>query len=235
MNPTLLTASLRQRFTSPIRLLLAALMGLSSVGFAVLMRTLAPFDSLAGTLALVFSAGAIGQDLASGVLQLTFSRPQTRQSYVLSRWAAAVIGAWGALTFFVLLAATGILLRGGALSAPQVLLLVLQSGLQIAATAAVIVGLSSLARGFGDLALFAASTLALLLGAQLARARGWSQAERVIEEVQRTLQPEIRLDFLLHGDPVPWAGLAAWAAAIPLFLGLAIAVMNRREISYGDS
>lgn len=235
MNPTLLLASLRQRFTSPIRMALAALLSLSSIGIGMAMRSLAPLESLAGTLALVFAAGAIGQDLASGVLQLTFSRPQTRQSYVLSRWAAAAIGAWSVHTLVVLVTASGIALRGGALSSRVLMLLVTESGMIIAATAAVIVGLSSLARGLGDLALFALGVFASALGAQIARARGIGWLERVFSELGRTVQPEIRLNFLLHGDPVPWAALAAWASTIPLFLALAIAVMNRREISYGDS
>lgn len=214
---------------------LGTLMAISSVAFGLAMRSLAPLESLAGTLALVFGAGAIGQDLASGVLQLTFSRPQTRQSYVLSRWAAAAIGAWSLHTVLVLLAWVGIAMRGEARPFVLVVTLVIESGMIIAATTAVIVGFSSLVRGLGDLALFAASVVACSLGAQLARARGMSVLERVFLELGRTVQPDIKLNFLVHGDPVPWAPLAAWAATIPLFLGIAIAVMNRREISYGDA
>ena len=234
MNTTLIVASLRQRLTSPMRMTLALLAGFFGVAIGVGMRTLATLDGLSGTLAFIFAAGAIGQDLASGVLQLTFSRPQTRQGYVLSRWMAAVAAAWGMHTLLVLLTAAGLAARGAAPSLMSVLALTLEAGAAIAATCAVLVGFSSLVRGFGDLALFAATMFVSATGAQLARARGLGWLERLFHELGRTIQPELKLGALMHGADVPWVAIATWALTIPLFLALAIAVMNRREISYGD-
>lgn len=234
MNSTLVLASLRQRLTSPMRMALALLTGFFGVAIGVGMQTLATLEGLAGTLALIFSAGAIGQDLASGVLQLTFSRPQTRQGYVLSRWIAAAAAAWGMHTLFVLVTASGLAARGASPSLASLLVLTLEAGAGIAATSAVIVGLSSLVRGFGDLGLFAATMFVSATGAQVARARGLRWLERLFQELGHTIQPELKLSFLMRGGDVPWAALATWALTLPLFLALAIAVMNRREISYGD-
>ena len=234
MSSTLVLASLRQRLTSPMRMTLALLAGFFGVAIGVGMHTLATLEGLAGTLALIFSAGAIGQDLASGVLQLTFSRPQTRRGYVLSRWMAAVGAAWGMHTLYVLVTAAGLAARGASPSPAAVLILMLEAGAVIIATCAVIVGFSSLVRGFGDLGLFAATMFVSATGAQVARARGLGWLERLFQELGHTIQPELKLGFLMRGGDVPWDGLATWALTIPLFLALAIAVMNNREISYGD-
>ncbi len=235
MNRTLFSALLRQRLTSPMRMGILFLAGSSSVLMSLVMRSLAPIENLAWTLSLLFAAGAIGQDLSSGVMQLTFSRPLTRQSYVVSRWASVVAGAWGAHTLLVLLASTGMALRGVPISQIPMGFVIVESGIAIAATCAVIVGFSSLVRGLGDLALYAAFMILPSIVAQLARAQGQFWLERLCEELGRTVHPELKLSFLVNGGAIPWSAIAGWSATIPLFLGLAITVMNRREISYGDS
>lgn len=234
MNGTLVASLLRHRLTSPFRMGLLILAGGSSVLIALAIRSLAPLDSLAGALALLFAAGAIGQDLGSGVLQLTFSRPLTRRSYVVSRWVAAVAGAWAVHTLLLALAGAGLAARGVPLSALSLPVRVLEAGMAVSATCAVLVAFSSLARGLGDLGLYAVSMFAPWVLAQVARARGEAWLERVATELGRTFHPPVALGFLVHGGRVPWDALAAWAATLPLFLGLAIAVMNRREISYGE-
>lgn len=232
MNPVLVLSLLRQRLTSPMRVTIIVLTAGMSVLMAVALRSFAPLDNLAGVLALVFAAGAIGQDLASGVLQLTFARPLTRRSYVLSRWGGAVAGAWLAHSLVLGLCAVLLAIRGVPMDALPVRML--EAGLGIAATAAVLVGFSSLVRGLGDLALYGASLFIPALLAQVARARGELWLERAAAEVGRTVQPDLRLGFLLHGGPVPWSALATWASTAVLFLAIAITVMNRREVSYGD-
>ena len=87
MNATLLLSFWRQRFTSPIRLVLLAV----AFGVPLLILVFMPsagFTPLGDTtgLALIFAVGMIGQDLSSGVLQLLFARPVRRAEYVVSRW-----------------------------------------------------------------------------------------------------------------------------------------------------
>ena len=93
MQWTLIETFLRQRLGSPMRILITLFFFSFPLLFAVFTSNLNVVQNAAGPFALILAAGAIGQDVASGVLQLVFARPVARAEYVLARWLACVLGA----------------------------------------------------------------------------------------------------------------------------------------------
>ncbi len=234
MIATLVLTSLRQRLTSPMRLVFAALLAFFTIAIAAAMRGLQPLDNVASTLALVLTAGAIGQDVSSGVLQLTFSRPLTRRDYVLARWLAGGLGA-AALSLCVLAAAAAaIAARGGTLEAPAVAALAGQQVASALGTAAVIVMLSSLAPGLGDVALYFMASISLSVAQNLGAWKQWAWMERGATELQHTLSPALPLDWATRHADVPWAALVTYASAVTLALAVAVIAVNRKELSYAS-
>ncbi len=233
MNPTIVLTFLRQRFTSPMRLVFMGGIGFFSVALSAGMGVLQPFDQLAGMFALILTAGAIGQDVSSGVLQLTFSRPITRRDFVVSRWLAGGLGA--SVLFLVLLAAAcaAIVARGGHLEPGAVAVLAGQNVAAAFGTAAIVVMLSSLAPGLGDVALYFMSLASLTVAQNLGAWKQWAWMELGAVELQHTLQPALPLAWLQGGD-VPWAALATYASAVTLALAVAVIVVNRKELSYAS-
>ena len=103
------------------------------------------------------------------------------------------------------------------------------------ACAAVVVLLSALVAGLGDLGVYLALWLALVVSGGIAQGRGWTVADAAIHEVYITLMyPELQPHFSWltgHGAPL-WAELAMLASTITLCLALAIVAVNRKELSY---
>jgi hypothetical protein len=215
-----------------MRLLMLAAMWMPAVGFSVLTMSLAAVKGSGYFFALVLAAGAIGQDVSSGVLQLTFARPVKRSTYVLSRWFAA--GAGGAVLGLLQLAATALLLGArGAWPGPLPLVSLALGDIVMAFTAAaVMVGLSSLVGGLGDLALFALATISLQLASGVAGLRGWTLAHTLLDEAQRTLQPRVDFAWLAGQGAPAWTDLVTAVSTTALFLLVAIVVLNRKELSY---
>ena len=232
MNRAIVTALWRQRLGSPLRLLLLAAAFLPPLGIAVLMRSPTPVLGTASFFALVLAAGAIGQDVSSGVLQLTFARPVTRAAYVTSRWFAASTG--GALLFLAQLALTLVLLAARSAS-PDGLDMVAAALTGVTAAfvaAAVMVALSACVGGLGDVALYALAVIAIPVARQVAMMRGAPWVVTVLDEVHRTLQPAPSFAwFAGHGGPA-WTELVAAASTVALGLAIAIALVNRKELSY---
>ena len=232
MNATLVSALIRQRLASPLRLALVLLFVLPGIGMATITRSLEPLQDSAYWLALVLAAGAIGQDVSSGVLHLTFARPVPRPVYVLSRWAGAALGGL-ALALLQLLAALVFMAGRGSLPPVTVVIaMAAQHALLAATAAAVMLACSSLADGLGDVALFAMGAFALQVGQLAARFKGWTTVVNVIEAVQGALRPEIGVAWIAaHGAP-PWNGVVAALSTTVLALVVAIVRVRGRELSY---
>ncbi|HTR98007.1 MAG TPA: hypothetical protein VMH61_08900 [Candidatus Acidoferrales bacterium] len=239
MNAALFVAFLSQRATSPIRIALAALVTLPGIAIAAFSGSLAALAGSAGFLALVFGAGAIGQEVSSGVLQLTFARPVTRSSYVFSRWLAA--GTMAVALAWIQLAAGAALVAAHATSgatagavAAAAWPLALEHVVQGYALAAVIVGLSALAGGLGDVALYVLG----IFGAQILKGyatfRQWAGMERFADELIGTLQGRLSLAWLAGTGPPHLADLVAALSTTALGLALAVIVLNRKELSYAS-
>ncbi len=235
MNGTLITAFLRQRLTSPIRLAFLFL----AMAFPLLFVAAAPatgFSSLenAFNFALIFGAGMIGQDTASGVLQLLFARPVRRDTYVLSRWFAASIAAAAASVAQVGLAALIMAARGSTPAAADVGITLANHLTSAFGVTAPLVLLSALAPGLGDLGLLLMFYISSAILQTVAPAINQPILANIGQIVQQVLSPVI--DFhKVQLSAMAWNPIVAWASTVTLSLALAIVVLNRKELSYAST
>lgn len=233
MNHALLVGFWRQRAASPFRLaLLAFVVGLPLLPLLVMPQMgLAPLNDVKA-LILIVVAGAIGQDVSSGVLQLLFARPIRRSEYVLCRWTGASLAAI-ALCVFQIAVAFGLLAaRGAAPPAASVLEMAGEHVLMSVGLCAVIVLFSSILNGIADVGLWVIGSLtATIVGvAGSALQRPW--LARVGKELERVLTPTVSLGFLSTPGSIPWFDIASYLSTITLCLALAIMAVNRKELSY---
>jgi hypothetical protein len=228
----LVTALWQQRLSSPMRVLLLAMMLLPGLAMAALTGSIAPAHGSAFFVAAVLAAGAIGQEVASGTLQLTFARPVPRPTYVLCRWFAAGAGGAALAAGQLVLAAAVLAARGMAPAPADVLVAALDDTLQALAGAALFVALSACVNGLGDVGLYVLAFLGAQMGGAIAGMRGWPVLARACTELEHTLMPDPGMGWLAgHGDPA-WTGLATVLSTTALALAVAIVAVNRRELSY---
>lgn len=236
MNLTLVLATLRQRFTSPIRLLIVLLFGWMPM-IQILMAPRAGFAALGDCyfLALTLGAGMIGQDLSSGTLQLLLARPVTRARYVFSRWGAVAAGTFLITVLQALVAALIMALRGAPVPWGEAALFLGNNALLALGTAAVMALLSSLAAGIGDLGLLFLVFISAQVLEKAGMFKSWDWLALGAGELLRALKPELDLAPFFHGGPVAWLAVVSYLSTVTLCLGLAVVVMNRRELSYASS
>jgi hypothetical protein len=232
MNATLIRSFLRHRFTSPMRLALAAMFTFFPLAGVALSGQLSMLSGIAGPLALLFTAGAVGQDVSSGTLQLLLVRPVTRPTYLLSRWLGASIAAWGLAAATILLGAFVLVLRGTPAAPVELARVLLEAATSVAGHAAVMVMLSTLVGGIGDLGIYAATMFMAQMAAALAAFKQWAWLTRASAELQGVLGPEVSLAGLAQGMPPSWFAVVSWASTVTFALALGLARLNRRELSY---
>ncbi len=232
MNRTLIVAFLRQRFTSPIRLGLIVLSTLFPLGGVAIMGSLSMLSGIAGPLALIFAAGAIGQDVSSGTLQLLLVRPVTRPGYLFNRWLGALIGSLGLTLLMFALGTLALMLRGQPPAAGELLRMTLESTATAAGNSAIMIMLSTLAGGLGDVGLYFLSLILLQMLVAVGQFEHWAWLQRASSELQGVLSPQLSFAWLLQHTPVSWFALASWASSITLALAVGVARLNRRELSY---
>jgi len=232
MNATLVAAFLRQRFTSPMRVGLLLIVTVFPLGAAIFANDLAPLAGPASAIALILSAGAIGQDVSSGTLQLLLVRPVSRPSVLLHRWLASVIAAVGITIVLLLLATVALLAHKTQPNALDLVRMVLEAACSAAGSAAVMVMLSTLVGGLGDVALFFAALILSQMLEVLGTFQHWDWLVRACAEVHGVLSPQLSWEWMLHGTPPSWFALASWASTVTLALAVGIARLNRRELSY---
>jgi ABC-type transport system involved in multi-copper enzyme maturation permease subunit len=233
MNATLVTAFLRQRLTSPIRLLLIGFQLVTSLGMVAVMRSLDSIEGQGLLFGFVLAAGAIGQEVASGVLTLTFARPITRTTYVLSRWfGAGALGAGIGLAQLTLGLAIVVMRSGPAPAAGDLAALALETVTLAFTGAAVLVMLSSVANGLGDVGLWALGLFTASMLEGLGQIKNWPALVRAAQELEHVFFPRLRLGWLFgHGD-VSWFTLVSVLSTLALSLALAVWIVNRKELSY---
>ncbi|MEO7866820.1 MAG: hypothetical protein ABIU54_04190 [Candidatus Eisenbacteria bacterium] len=232
MNRTLMTTFLRQRATSPMRLMLLMFMFGGPILLAILTRSLAPLAGGAANIVLVFVAGAIGQEVSSGVLQLTFARPVSRPSYVVSRWLAASLATTLLVLMQVLLVTMVLLLRGIPVSAAEAARIVLEGAAMALAGAAVVLALSAFVNGLGDLGVLLLCFISAQVLSMISGQMHWDAVDTVARAILETLFPKLDLRWLFGRGVIPWAQLASWSSTLTLGLGVAIWRLNHRELSY---
>jgi ABC-type transport system involved in multi-copper enzyme maturation permease subunit len=234
MNDTLVFAFLRQRLASPLRVILVAVVA----GFP-LLAMLAAGGSLSTLgnsyfLALIVSAGLIGQDVSNGTLQLLFARPVSRPSYVLSRWFGATLGAGALIVLELVLGAAAMALHHDP-PAPREVGVFLANGMLMAAGAAAVVTLaSSLVTGLGDLGLLLVAWLLGLTLPQIGMARGWSWMVFTGEQLQHLVWPQLDVGTFVSGG-FSWHDLTVYLSTVIGSLAIAVVAVNRRELSYASA
>jgi ABC-type transport system involved in multi-copper enzyme maturation permease subunit len=236
MNPTLVLATLRQRFISPIRLVILLLLGWMPM-LPILLAPRAGFTALGDCyfIALALAAGMIGQDLSSGTLQLLLARPVTRAQYVFSRWGAVAAGTILLVVLQILCGAFIMVVRGALVPWDQAALHLGNSALLALGTAAVMALLSSLAAGIGDLGLLFLVFISAQVLEKVGMFKSWEWLVRGARELLGVLKPELDLAPFFHGGPIAWLAIVTYLSTVTLCLGLAVVVMNRRELSYASS
>jgi ABC-type transport system involved in multi-copper enzyme maturation permease subunit len=234
VNATLVVAFLRQRLTSPIRIvLLLAVFTLPLFIVALTPGTgLAPLGG-AAQFALIFAVGLIGQDYSSGVLQLLFARPVTRAEYVTSRWIAAAGAAALLGVAQIALGAVVLALRGHPVTLAQAGLVASNSALEAIGVTAVITLFSSLVSGITDLGIY---VVAVFLAQMFQLFGRGLKAVAFLLPVGAELERFIgaKLDVMQFHDlaTVSWFAVASYLSTVTLCLALAILVVNRKELSY---
>jgi ABC-type transport system involved in multi-copper enzyme maturation permease subunit len=232
VNATLVAAFLRQRLTSPMRLGLLFLVVTFPLGASALMRTLEPLTGLAGPLALILAAGGIGQDVSSGTLQLLLVRPVSRPSLLVSRWLACTLAAVVMVVGSLALGTIALLLRGTHPDGLDLVRIVLESLCSAAGHAAVMLMLSTLVNGLGDLGIYVGTFFVTQMLSGLAMLQHWPWLARASTEVQRVLDAQLAWAWLAHGTAPSWFAIASWASTLTLALAVGIYALNRRELSY---
>lgn len=233
MNPAIVLHTVLQRAFSPARVLLV----FSVVSFPALMLSFAPQIGLqvlqsGAVLGMILGAGLIGQEVSSGVLQLVFSRSVTRAEFVLSRWFATGACAAGAVMLQVLLGTAVMALRGAPAPVESVAGLALEQMLAAFGIVSVLALFSSLLPGVGDVMAWIVLNVA---GGVFQMAGGLLRSEGLLragQEWARFLSPALRLNEAFGGGVVSWFHLTSYFSTVTLCLVLAIAILNRRELSY---
>jgi len=235
MNAALITALWRQRLTSPVRLvLLGALFGMPLLLVAFMRGAGLSALGNAQGLVLTLGAGMIGQDVSSGVLQLIYARPVGRPGYVMSRWLAVAVAAAGVSVLQIALAFGLLAARGVGPSAQEVMLFAAGRVLECFGLAAVLVLLSSLVGGFGDLALYLLLNLGAGVVQMVGQVKGWPWVDRLAAEILGSLMPTVDLARTVTSSPIAWFPIVSYASTLVLCLALAIVVVNRKELSYAS-
>jgi ABC-type transport system involved in multi-copper enzyme maturation permease subunit len=236
MSATLILATLRQRLTSPARVVFLLLFGWMPV-VPLLLAPRAGFAVLGDCffLALTLAAGMIGQDVSSGTLQLLLARPVTRAGYVFSRWAAVAGGTFALVTLQALVAALVMTMRGAPVPWDGAALFLANNLLLAAGVAAVMALLSALSGGLGDLGLLFLLFFSGQVLEKLGMFKSWGWLVRPAEELLGLTKPALDLAPLFHGAALSWFAVVTYLSTVTLCLGLAVVVMNRRELSYASS
>ena len=139
------------------------------------------------------------------------------------------LGAGAAKTLRAVMAIMG---RGGATDPSAILRLVLENAISGFGTAAVMVMLSSMVNGLGDVALWAAGLLTAQMLGLAAGAKQWQWLDRAASEMRAFLQPDLSLGWMFGNGDLSWPALLRFFAAIAVGLAVAVTLMQRKELSY---
>jgi ABC-type transport system involved in multi-copper enzyme maturation permease subunit len=222
---TLVTVTWREKLTRPIAVALCLLLCVTQSALA--LSASHRLEDPVLPLALILGAGSIGRDLSSGVLALLFSRPIVRSAYVTAKWVATSLAAWtlSAATLVV----QSLLLRSSGIdvTAAELLSALFESLSRACGVAAVLLPLSALFRGVGDVAMWVVLGLVGFLSQRVLPLR-------VSEEWRGVLQPSLGWVSTFGAWPIAWFALASYLSTITLCLCLAVLVLNRKDISYAS-
>jgi len=235
VNQTLILNLARRRLTSVPRLVLLGLPVFTVLPAAGYNHSLEPIMPLASYLGVVFAAGAIGQDVSAGTLQLLLARPVTRPEYVVNRWLGASLLATAWQTMMLLFGVLVLLSGHHDVDAVALLRAIGEGAARAFGAAAVVVMFSSLVGGLADIGLLIGIAAATQFGTMASQFAGWSYVGIALQKIQESLMPELPLGWIGQGERPPWETLATWGFVVALALFVAIVRMNRKELSYAGT
>ena len=230
MDRTLIVATFDRWLVSPPRIALVAVFA----AMAILPSFIGSGGGRVGTgstavLVMILGAGIVGRDVA-GVLQVLFTRPIRRSEYVISRWVGLGIAGAVIASAEILLAGIGAL-HGGGMTPAAWALQFPEHVFTAFGVAAVFVLFSSLLNGFGDLGLYVAFSFIGYFLDTVGGMVGSRTLRGVAAEMVGFLTPDPDLHAILAGDP-NWFRVVSYFSTVTLALALAVAAVNRKEISY---
>ena len=235
LNVALYKATIRQLFSQPVRT--GALLGCAILP---LLQLLVDPEPRLGTpkwavfIAAIAAAGLIGLEVSTGSLALFFTRPLTRATYVFSRWAGAVSVA-AALVLASLAGEVAIIAaRDGELATTPLLLALVDRLSVVIGVVSVMTCFSAMVSSLGDLVIW----LAIHIVSMSLGASGDAAAMPILIDaavaLRRVANPELDSYRLISSMRVPWSHVSFYFATVLLALGLAVFVLNRRELSYAS-
>jgi ABC-type transport system involved in multi-copper enzyme maturation permease subunit len=234
MNLDVFTATLRERVSNPIRV--ATLLGFALFPIPIALVDPRPNVSAAffhPLLAVTLASGILGLEFSSGILALVFTRPISRRVYALSKWAAVTATAL-ILSIAQLLAVLLILrVRYGSLEPDALGPRLVERVLAAAGTSAVLLFLSALGSGFSDLAVWGLASVA----AQTFRTIGFVNRDDFWIRLGDGLQFLLAPGWGMASGTSPAVSLPQLLVAVGITaaaLGLAVWVLERREITYAE-
>ncbi len=233
MNPVIILNTLRERSSSVVVILILAVIGLLPriVAMVVGAPSLPEPDSHV-LAAWILGAGIIGKQVRSGVLQLVFVRPVTRSEYVYSKYFALATAVFVFSLIVWLVSCASFWFHPAELKLQEAFMnladhLILSFGI-----ASVIVFLSSLRSGYGDVGLIILLYLTIPLFQQIGAKFSLDSLKRAAVEIERFLTPNF--STTMFGGDISWFSICSYFSTITLCLVLAILVLNRKELSYAE-
>ncbi|MGH7442035.1 MAG: ABC transporter permease, partial [bacterium] len=195
-------------------------------------------DRVLWLLAWILGVGLVRREVQSGSLALLLTRPLTRLSYLLSKWAALAT----LLLVFVIFCHGTLLARGRVTFAtPGESGLLLAQTVQVLALAALLVCFSSLPLALGEWGSLLALVVALIVLGYYGGTHGWTALTDIKGFSFRVLFPKVADPgtpgvFLPGASGVNVAGSIGFNLGIVAgALGLSWLALERREFGYAQS
>lgn len=230
MNATLVAALLRQRLRSPVRMAILW----TVFAFSLVPQLMAP-GSVPGDLdwiwVLILGAGAVGQDVSSGVITGLLVRPVRRSEYFASRWLAVALAAAAVMLLQCLGASAISIARHQAIPVADMAWRVGLGALSCLGGAAVLTFFSACANGTADLGIYLLASLGGQVLGALGAWKGLPWLQRAAQEIEGFLRPALQAGQL-HGPGFSWFAVASYLSTVSLCVALGIWLLNRREFSY---
>lgn len=190
---------------------------------------------------LILAAGCVSRDASSGALQMILCRPLSRADYLLGRYLgilAAFAGFLAAAAALAVVFARGLLPMIGGTAAPvdarALATQALAAFLGGAATAAMVLLLSTFLPGYGDVlgfVLLAPLTALPEAAGQILHAP-WLRTFGPL--LRQNLLPSLDWSAVLRGENVFGEATGRWVLALVAALAAALVIFSRREFAYGQ-
>jgi hypothetical protein len=221
----LVSAVWREKLAQPGLLVLFAFLTLSPIGVALLTHQLPDPTSFTSTIALIMAAGSVGRDVSTGVLPLLFTRPLVRTTYLLAKWLGASSAATALAAVSVGVQAVILASRGHGVPGMEIVTALFGCATTAFGTCAVLVALSVLVNGFGNVGIYIILSLVPSIP---------HIPQRLAQELGHVTRPTLAWDAAV-GGAASWLDVVTYLSTVTLLLALAALILNRKELSYASS